>query len=85
MDYTQFYCKECKFHSYDVFARGECNHPNVGCLIDPHCRACFRFELKDKLKRSINANIVGVPSTRSAPTTATRVSGNEIKNGKLLI
>ncbi|MBR1526240.1 MAG: hypothetical protein IJ640_06225 [Prevotella sp.] len=50
MDYTQFYCRECKFHSYDAFARGKCYHSDVSCLMDPYCRACFRFKLKDDLK-----------------------------------
>lgn len=50
MDYTQFYCKECLFHFYDPFARGRCSHPDVACLIDPHCRACFRFKMKGTMK-----------------------------------
>lgn len=51
MNYTQYFCKECKFHSYDVFARGMCQHPDVCSPIEPYCIACFRFKLKEKKEK----------------------------------
>lgn len=53
MDYLQFYCKECKFHGYDVFGKGLCYHPEVGMQIGGWCRACYRFRLyaKEQKKR----------------------------------
>ena len=50
MDYTQFYCKECKLHGYDPLANGVCYHPDVDMQMDGNCRACFRLDLIDKLK-----------------------------------
>jgi len=50
MDYTQFFCKECKLHGYDQFADGVCYHPDVDMQMDGNCRACFRLDLIDKLK-----------------------------------
>ena len=50
MDYTQFYCNECKNHGYDAVCNGVCNHPEVNMPMDDHCRACFRLDLIDSLK-----------------------------------
>ena len=50
MDYTQFYCKECKHWGCDAVANGVCYHPEVNMPMDGQCRACFRFDLIDKLK-----------------------------------
>lgn len=60
MDYTQFYCKECKHWGCDAVANGVCYHPEVNMPMDGLCRACFRLDLIDKLKWCIGANIVGV-------------------------
>lgn len=50
MDYTQFYCKECKLHGYDAVGNGVCYHPDVDMQMDDQCRACFRLNLIDKYK-----------------------------------
>lgn len=50
MDYLQYYCGECKFHTYDVLANGVCEHPDVNMQMDKYCRACFRFKLRENKK-----------------------------------
>ena len=50
MDYLQFYCKECKWHGYDVLSNGVCYHPDVNKPMDNYCRACFRFKLPEQNK-----------------------------------
>jgi hypothetical protein len=50
MDYLQFYYEECLFHTCDVMANGVCTHPDVNMPMDHHCRACFRFKLRESKK-----------------------------------
>lgn len=45
MDYLQFCCKECKFHS-----NGVCRHPDVYMNMEGYCRACFRLKVRKNLK-----------------------------------
>ena len=45
MDYLQFCCKECKFHS-----SGVCHHPGVNMKMEGYYRACFRLKVRKNLK-----------------------------------
>lgn len=40
-------CKDCAWHSYDVFARSLCNHPDKGeTEVWDYCPACIKFKAK---------------------------------------
>lgn len=49
MDYTRYYCHECKCHGCDSIGVGICFHPEVDMKIDGNSRACFRLSLKKTL------------------------------------
>lgn len=45
-DFTQYFCRECRYHFHDVFANGICGHQEISMEMPDYFRACRKFHPK---------------------------------------